>query len=170
MTKHLSRQMASTSARPASPREYRMSDYPLHYFAAIQRQNQLSLSRLLTPISLSVQMWRVLSALYDRGMQNIGQLADATVLDRSALGRLLEEMDRMGLVDRTSPPQDRRSLVVQLSKKGIEQYLAALPLIEEHYRKLLRGVSPQDLKVLVATLRRMKANALMMSDATLEGE
>ena len=42
---------------------YRIAGYPMHYFAAIQRQNQLNLARVLRACDLTVPTWRVLSAL-----------------------------------------------------------------------------------------------------------
>src|SRR5437899_6257600 len=78
--------------------EYRIDDYPMHYIAAIQRQNQLNLGRSLRDCGLSVPMWRALSALHRKNGQTIGQIADLAVLDRSSLGRLLEEMADQGLV------------------------------------------------------------------------
>ena len=52
---------APKTGEPQQP--YRLTDYPMHYFAAIQRQNQLNLARALREFGLSVPMWRALSAL-----------------------------------------------------------------------------------------------------------
>jgi DNA-binding MarR family transcriptional regulator len=88
------------------------------------------------------------------------------VLDRSGLGRLLEQMEADGLVERTNPPQDRRAVLIRLTSVGRNRFVAALPLVEAHYRRLLRGVMSQDFKTLIRLLRRIKANALMMADAS----
>ena len=145
---------------------YRIADYPMHYFAAIQRQNQLNLARVLRACDLTVPTWRVLSALSQKDGQTVGQIAALTVLDRSGLGRLLEQMEADGLVERTNPPQDRRAVLIRLTSVGRNRFVAALPLVEAHYRRLLRGVVSQDFKTLIRLLRRIKANALMMADAS----
>jgi MarR family transcriptional regulator, organic hydroperoxide resistance regulator len=147
-------------------RQYRIADYPMHYFAAIQRQNQLNLARVLRARDLSVPAWRVLSALSQKDGQTVGQIAALTVLDRSGLGRLLEQMGADGLVERTNPPQDRRAVLIRLTPRGRSCFAAALPLVETHYRRLLRGIASQDFKALIRLLRRIKANALMMADAS----
>lgn len=155
---------------PASPgkaaRRYRIGDFPMHYFAAIQRQNQINLTNALRQHGISVPTWRALSALDDDAKLTIGQLAELAVLDRSSLGRLLEELAEQGLVKRESAPDDRRALLVRRTPAGKRCFEAALPVVHEHYRRLLRGISEDEFNVLMGLLRRIKGNALMMSDVS----
>jgi DNA-binding MarR family transcriptional regulator len=157
--------------RSTGERIYRITDYPMHYFAAIQRQNQLNLSRTLREFGLSVPMWRALAALHQKDGQTIGEIAQLSVLDRSSLGRLLDEMAKNGLVDREPLPDDRRALAVRLSVKGRRLFEATLPVAQTHYRKVLKGLSPEEFESLMRMLRLVKANVRMMADITdLEGE
>jgi MarR family transcriptional regulator, organic hydroperoxide resistance regulator len=161
---------ARLPARPLSA-QYRIADFPMHYIAAIQRQNQINFGRHLRDCGLSVPMWRALSALHGKDAQTIGQIADLAVLDRSSLGRLLEEMAAEGLVEREDAPDDRRAVLIRLSAAGKRRFEAALPVVREHYRHLLRGFDDNDFETLMQLLRRLKANARMMSDVTtLENE
>jgi DNA-binding MarR family transcriptional regulator len=170
LSRKLPRRAASSPARAVTT-AYRIGDYPMHYIAAIQRQNQLNLGHTLRSVGLSVPLWRALSALQDKDGQTIGQLADLTVLDRSSLGRLLEDMAAQGLVERQNPPDDRRAVLIRLSVVGKRRFEAALPVMLEHYRRLLRGISDDEFRTLMRLLRRMKANARMMSDVgSLEAE
>jgi DNA-binding MarR family transcriptional regulator len=153
------------AARRAVDTPYRITDYPMHYFAAIQRQNQLNLARALREIGLSVPMWRALSALRHKDGQTIGELAQLTVLDRSSLGRLLDEMSRERLVEREPLPDDRRALIVRLSAKGRKTFEAGLAIAQRHYRDVFRGVTPKEFDTLMRVLRRVKANTRMMADA-----
>lgn len=152
---------AGTSA-PEAP--YRITDYPMHYFAAIQRQNQLNLARSLREFGLSVPMWRALSALHQKDGQTIGEIAQLAVLDRSSLGRLLDDMAKAKLVEREPLPDDRRALAVKLSSHGRKTFEATLPLAQRHYRNVLNGVSAQEFETLMRVLRRIKANTRMMAD------
>lgn len=163
------RDKAASAVIDPVPARYRITDYPMHYFAVIQRQNQANLARILRSAGLSVQMWRALSALYDQNAQTIGQIADMTVLDRSSLGRLLEEMAADGLVVRESPADDRRAVLIRLSATGRRRFESVLPRVQTHYRRLLHGVSGEDFATLMRVLRRVKANGRILSDpATLD--
>jgi DNA-binding MarR family transcriptional regulator len=155
----------------AVPETYRIADYPMHYFAAIQRQSQINLGHALRTHGLSVPMWRALSALHGKDGLTIGQIAEITVLDRSSLGRLLEEMAAAGLVERQHLPDDRRAILIRLSAAGERGFASALPTALAYYRRVLRGVSNAEFKTLMRLLRRIKANVRMMSDlATLEAD
>jgi DNA-binding MarR family transcriptional regulator len=159
-----SNRRARSRERPAPDAPYRITDYPMHYFAAIQRQNQLNLARSLREFGLSVPMWRALSALHQKDGQTIGEIAQLAVLDRSSLGRLLDEMAKAKLVEREPLPDDRRALVVRLSAHGRKIFEATLPLAQRHYRNVLNGVSAQEFETLMRVLRRIKANTRMMAD------
>ena len=162
---------ARSRERSAQEAPYRITDYPMHYFAAIQRQNQLNLARSLREFGLSVPMWRALSALHQKDGQTIGEIAQLAVLDRSSLGRLLDEMAKAKLVEREPLPDDRRALAVKLSSHGRRIFEATLPLAQRHYRNVLNGVSAQEFETLMRVLRRIKANTRMMADvADLEAE
>ena len=163
----------SPLAKPGATKSppYRITDYPMHYFAAIQRQNQLNLARALRGFGLSVPMWRALAALHQKDGQTIGEIAQLAVLDRSSLGRLLDDMAKDGLVEREKLPDDRRALAIKLSAAGRKKFEASLPLAQRHYRNVLKGVSPEEFETLMRVLRRIKSNARMMSDvADLEIE
>ena len=143
---------------------YRITDFPMHYFAAIQWQNQINLGRALRKCGLSVPMWRALAALHQKDSQTIGEIAQLAVVDRSSLGRLLEAMAKDGLVERKPLPDDRRAMVIELSPGGRRLFEQALPLVQQHYNNLLKGISIGEFSTLMRLLRRIKANARMMAD------
>ena len=89
------------------------------------------------------------------------------MLDRSGLGRLLEQMEADGLVERTSPPQDRRAVLIRLTSVGRNRFAAALAARRSAtIAASCAGLTSQDFKTLMRLLRRIKANALMMADAS----
>lgn len=156
--------MQGAPARELQP--YRLTDYPLHYFAAIQMQNQTNLARSLRGVGISVPMWRALAALQQKDNQTIGEIAQLAVVDRSSLGRLLETMAKDGLVEREPLVDDRRALSIKLSSAGRKLFEKGLPLVLSHYARLLKGVQAGDLETLMRVLRRIKANARMMADVS----
>jgi MarR family transcriptional regulator, organic hydroperoxide resistance regulator len=157
-----------SSRRAAAPARinppYRITDYPMHYVAAIQWQNQINLGRALRGAGLTVPMWRALAALQHKDGQTIGEIAQLAVVDRSSLGRLLEDMAKAGLVEREPLADDRRAVAIRLSPQGRKVFERALPLVQQHYEGLLNGVSGQEFETLMSLLRRIKANTRMMAD------
>ena len=169
--KFVASKAGASSKAAATTVPYRITDYPMHYFAAIQRQNQLNLGRVLRPRGLSVPMWRALAALRQKDGQTIGEIAQLAVLDRSSLGRVLDEMEQAGLVERAPLPDDRRALAVRLTAKGGAVFEETRTVMQAHYRSVLKGVEPAEFETLMRVLRRVKANVRMMADlADLDGE
>jgi DNA-binding MarR family transcriptional regulator len=104
------------------------------------------------------------AALQHKDGQTIGEIAQLAVVDRSSLGRLLEEMAEQGLVEREPLADDRRAVAIRLSSQGHKAFERGLPLVQKHYERLLKGISGQEFESLMSVLRRIKSNARMMAD------
>src|SRR5437763_9998203 len=84
---------------------------------AAQAAQTLATDRL-TPLGLSPRAWGVLSTLVESGPRTQIALATATGTDRTAMVYLLDELERDGLVERVRNPDDRRSYLIHLTRKG----------------------------------------------------
>ena len=73
---------------------------------------------MLAPSGLRATQRAILIYVARRGTPTIGELADALVLDRTALNHNLKPLQRDGLVTIVPDRDDRRSKRVQLTKRG----------------------------------------------------
>lgn len=78
----------------------------------------------LAPHGLKVTQFSLLHAVRRRGQPNLTELAEATGLDRSTLGRNLRGLEALGLVA-LSPGEDLRDRVVALTPQGRARLRAA---------------------------------------------
>ncbi|MDN3358559.1 MarR family transcriptional regulator [Actinomadura sp. DC4] len=87
---------------------------------------------------------------------SMNQLGDASVLSRSRVSRLVDELTAAGMVTREPNPDDRRSAFATLTDKGRERFRAAAPVhldsIERHFSTHL---SEHDADVLASALGRV---------------
>ncbi|WP_344135088.1 MarR family transcriptional regulator [Pedococcus bigeumensis] len=67
---------------------------------------------------VSLPQWRVLVLLATRGRLNLGQLAGALGVHPSNATRTVEKLVVAGFVERADDPQDRRFLVLDLTRQG----------------------------------------------------
>lgn len=137
---------------------FRLTDYPMHYFAAIQVRNQTNVERVLAEIGVTPVDWRVLAALHVRAGQKIGEIADVTALDRFKVSRCMTRLTDMGLVERDDGDGDRRRIRLRLTQAGREKYEAALAIVKRVYLTNLRGLSEEDFETLMRLLRHIKDN------------
>lgn len=91
------------------------------------------------------------------GRLRMSDLAAQTSLTSSGITRLVDRLERTGLLRRTACPSDRRGLFAELTEAGWERIEAVLPghiaLIEEWLIGLLE---PAELEQLLAALRKVR--------------
>lgn len=110
-----------------------MSEPPICISTRLRRAARKA-SRLydeaLAPTELSVAQFSLLRAIERLGRPAINDLAEATQLDPSTLGRNLNVLARAGLIEQ-APGSDRRTRQVRLSAAGAKR----LPLAAEHWAR-----------------------------------
>lgn len=101
-----------------------------------------------------VMTWRVLAALWD-GPKSAREVADIILQKQPTVSKLLERLERQGLLSRETDADDRRRIVVSLTEPG--RALAG-PLIEAargHERAVLEPFGEQNARTLVTVLQRL---------------
>jgi DNA-binding MarR family transcriptional regulator len=106
---------------------------------------------------LPITVFDVLAQLSQAGGQlRMSELADAVLLSRSGVTRLVDRMERDGLVRREACPTDRRASYATLTAEGERALKQAKPVhfrgIADHFA---RHLSDEEAKTLAAALGRM---------------
>jgi DNA-binding MarR family transcriptional regulator len=113
---------------------------------------------ILTPLGISLDMWRVLAALSNNGEQRQIDLVENTSIDVSTMSRLITRMVRQGLVTRNRSKTSSREVVIALTPKGRAQVDGLIPIAKKLEGLAVTGLPPKDLAVVKRTLKRMYAN------------
>jgi len=112
-------------------------------------------SRDLAPFAISVSMWRVIAVLGATGSLRLVDLSAMTSIDASTLSRLIETMQRQGLVERSRSPRNKREIVIKATAKGQELLRVLAPIAAAYEREMTVGLSAADLATTRETLRQM---------------
>jgi DNA-binding MarR family transcriptional regulator len=83
-----------------------------------ERRIEHQLRPILVDFDLSLEQWRVMSALADEPGQPMSTLAAQAVLPNASLTRHVDKLVARGLVVRRIHPDDRRRVVTALSPVG----------------------------------------------------
>lgn len=116
------------------------------------------LERALAAHQLPLAWYDVLLELNaaDGRRLRMSELGSRVVLSRERVSRVVDELERAGLVRREPNPDDRRSLFAVLTEEGRERLRAAAPAylagIEEHYT---RHLDDEEIGVLSRALTRV---------------
>jgi DNA-binding MarR family transcriptional regulator len=108
----------------------------------------------LAATKVPVMHWRVMAALWD-APKSAREVAEIILQKQPTVSKLLERMERQGLVRREPDAEDRRRIVVSLSPRG---RAVAGPLIDaarEHERAVLEPFGSANAATLVTVLQRL---------------
>ena len=90
-------------------------------------------------------------------MLRMSELAEAVVLTRSGLTRLVDRLERRGLVERRRCPRDARGFLAALTDEGLRRFQEARPAHVEGVRRLfLDRLVPDELEQLAAIWERLE--------------
>lgn len=112
---------------------------------------------LLAAHDLTEQQWRVLRALASRDQPlGVGELADSTFLLGPSLTRILANLGRRELLNRSVAADDQRRGIVTLTPAGQELVNAIAPHSEARYTAIEDGFGPDNLTQLMTLLAQLE--------------
>jgi DNA-binding MarR family transcriptional regulator len=109
-------------------------------------------------LGTSLQAWRVLAALRDRDGQRVSELSDHTSIEISTLSRVLDGMQKQGLIARRRAPGDGRVVTLAVTAAGRRLTDRIVPIAERYERVAISGLSASETVQLKRLLRRLYAN------------
>lgn len=113
------------------------------------------MSEALAPLGIEMRHFAVLLELVNHGPTEQRDLVEATGSDKSAIMRVIDDLEHKGLAVRKPVPGDRRVRAVEVTPKGLELFdaahVAARPLAE----RLVAALPPGDVEQLKELLIRL---------------
>ena len=105
--------------------------------AEIELWNSLDRS-LLADAGISLPTYQSLSAIAaGAGSARVQDVSDTMLITVGATSKLVDRLERDGLVSRQANPDDRRSSLVRLTDRGVAVLESAGPLAEKHLASIL---------------------------------
>lgn len=121
---------------------------------------------------ISLRWYDVLVHLEEapEGRLRMSELARQIVASTSGLTRVVDGMERAGLVRRERPPTDRRGIEVVPTPKGMDVLDAARPLhrdaIQRHFA---RHLTDQDVRALTRALTKVRDHVRPLREQQISG-
>ena len=112
-------------------------------------------SEEVRPLGATLQIWRVLAALREQDGRRMGDLSETTSIDVSTLTRLVDGMEKKGLVARRRAEQDARVVTLHVTAAGRRLIGRILPIAQRYERVALAGFDEREAATLKAALRQL---------------
>jgi MarR family transcriptional regulator, transcriptional regulator for hemolysin len=119
---------------------------------------------------LTRSQWQVLTYLAQNESINQARLAELIEIEPITLGRLVDKLEAMGLIERHPHPTDRRTWLLHLmpaARPKLEQVREVGEVIRS---EALAGVSEDDRRRLLKTLQALRANLAEACEAPIAGQ
>jgi DNA-binding MarR family transcriptional regulator len=124
-------------------------------------------SEEVRPLGATLQIWRVLAALRERhDGRRMGDLSETTSIEVSTLTRLVDSMEKKGLVSRRRDAGDARAVLLQVTPAGRRLTRRILPIAERYEAVALAGFNVAEIRTLKAALRRLYTNMTALNVKT----
>ena len=137
---------------------FELDDYPLYNLNRTSATYIAIMSTTLKEIGMNQNQWRILGILGDKNPSTVTEIARRGVLKMSTLTRMLDRMERDGLVSRSLWKQDKRVVQIKITAKGRTGLKKILGPANGVYQKVFEGISDAEIKHLMKTLAKMRDN------------
>ncbi len=145
------------SLQPVPPQEGAgrfIDDYLLYLLARASFLISSEFLRELRRRGISVPVWRVLASLIgSRGGETVTGLAEVCLLQQPTMTKLLDRMERDGLVRRSQDERDRRVVRVELTDGGLTRAQDLIAAARSHETEVLARYPEAEAVALKAVLR-----------------
>jgi DNA-binding MarR family transcriptional regulator len=112
------------------------------------------------PHGLTDVQFNVLMLLKHQGGEKGGlaqaQLSDMMLVNRANITSLIDRMERAGLVQRTTPADDRRYNIVRLTEKGLDLLAETEPAYIAEVQRVVGMLKETELDRLIDSLARIR--------------
>lgn len=132
---------------------------PFVIHACYQQLRSLTYKEFLQHgLELTPEQWVVLVQLWEKDGQSQSALSEATWRDKPTMSRILDTMERSGLVARHVDETDARTRLVKLTRTGKALREKLVPVAKQLVARLERGIPEAELEITHRTLSRMLQN------------
>ena len=109
-------------------------------------------------LSITVVQAGMLFLLSQQDGRTMTELSRLLFTENSSMTRLVDRMEKAGLVQRRTDPQDRRTLIISITEAGRKQSVAAKKIVKGVNEEIKTSLSPEELGIFKKVLGRLKKN------------
>ena len=109
-------------------------------------------------IEITIEQWSVLYHLWKEDGQSQQQLCDATFRDKPSITRLVDNLEKLGLVKRTANKNDRRINKICLTPEAEKLQVQTMEVANQTLNEALQGVTNGQVEIAKEVLQKVYEN------------
>lgn len=96
-----------------------------------------------------------LVAIHDHPGLEQQALADLIAIDRSSAGRIFPFLEERGLIERVTPPNNRRAKLAFITHSGTRLVAGGTPLVRKAEKRIMKVLMEKDQRIFMGHLRKL---------------
>jgi DNA-binding MarR family transcriptional regulator len=141
--------------------EYGLHESLGYWVARLSSAMGESFNTAIAQYDVTAAQWSVLITLYRDRARTPLEIAQFIGIDGSAVTRLLDRLEKRGLTRRKPNPEDRRSLVIELTSEGRKLTPKLAAISRDLNRKFLDRLTPAEVSHFERAIRKMAKDTVI---------
>ena len=108
--------------------------------------------------NLTAEQFLVMDTLWDEGIMSQQEIADIIHKDKNSVTKLIDALEKKGLVIRIAGEEDRRQKMIHLTEKAVEVKEAITKIAIESTDHIIKDIPKEELISFIKVLHKMADN------------
>jgi DNA-binding MarR family transcriptional regulator len=160
---------ADTAAAPAEA-PFKTSDYPFYWIVHTANRYLQALEPMLKDMGLDIPRWRVLMVLYEQSPAAVSEIAARSIIKLTTMTKIIQRMERDGLVSTRRRPTDNRATEVSLTPKGDAARRHARKEVDKIYEMTLAALPENEVRLLNTLLAKAFMNFDRVDEVRIQAD
>lgn len=113
---------------------------------------------------ITLEQWVVLSTLAEQENINQKTLSEKSGKDPTSLLRILDILERKGLIERRADKADRRASSLFITAKGQNLKNEVAPYIDERFKEITANIPEHDIEIYEQVIKKLDQNLVELLD------
>jgi Transcriptional regulators len=114
---------------------------------------------------MTPEQFLVMDTLWDEGIMSQQQIANTILKDKNSVVKLIDGLEKKGLVKRIADKQDRRQNLIEITSNAIKIKDEVTDIAMEAVNRIIKDIPQNDMYVFIKVLSEMAKN--MNTDVNL---
>lgn len=115
-------------------------------------------------IDITAEQWGILAQLWNYGSIAQDELAQTICVDKSSLSRVLDVLERRGLVIRKRAPADARRKMLYPTKTAEKLRAKCKEVADDSSASMMQNINPEEMECCLRVLTQIKSNLRAMNE------
>jgi len=152
-------QMSDESGEANSTTDYDVTEQIGHLLRRAGQRHTAIFQRNIGDCQLTAIQFVTLCTLYDRGPSSQVELVEATAVDQATIRGIIKRLKDRGLVLISTSLEDRRKVVISLSREGVKLIEKTIPKARRISELTMEKLNPAERVAIIYLLKKMSDDA-----------